>query len=162
MLVSCSKELCRSEKLKEGVKRGQNEPKGGFYRPLHGLGCPAHPKGPPVSVDWLTRSNFQKKKPFPLPRLRDKSIKCFRSNCSRSILLGKIWSQSVSSLHAQFGGDKIRNHILYLTPLIAIKMPDKEGVVIDTVFSICVPDLKKSKNISFSPWGRKNIQNDVA
>ena len=38
-----------------------------------------------------------------------------------------------------------------------------EGV--DTVFyslSICVPDPEKSTNIIFSPWGRENIQNEVA
>ena len=44
-------------------------------------------------------------------------------------------------------------------------MSDKEGVAVDTVFclpSIYVPDPKKSKNITFSSWGRKNIQNDMA
>ena len=38
-------------------------------------------------------------------------------------------------------------------------------VAIDTIFSlpsICVQDLEKYKNIIFSPWGHKNIQNDVA
>ena len=37
-------------------------------------------------------------------------------------------------------------------------------VVVDTVFfllSICVPNPKKSKNISFSLWGREKIQNDM-
>ena len=35
---------------------------------------------------------------------------------------------------------------------------------VDTVFcspSICVLDLKKSKNIIFSPWGCEDIQNDM-
>ena len=60
----------------------------------------------------------------------------------------------------KFGGNKIRNHILYLTPLIALKISKKEGAAVDTVFcptSICVLDLEKSKNIIFSPWGHKNI-----
>jgi len=38
-------------------------------------------------------------------------------------------------------------------------------VVVDTIFyppSIRVPNLEKSKKFIFSPWGRKNIQNDVA
>ena len=36
---------------------------------------------------------------------------------------------------------------------------------VDTVFclpSICMPDLKKSKNIIFHPWGHENVQNYVA
>jgi len=44
-------------------------------------------------------------------------------------------------------------------------MSDKAGATIDTVFClplICMPDLEKSKNIIFSPWGYENIQNDVA
>jgi len=48
----------------------------------------------------------------------------------------------------------MRNYVLYLTPLIAIKMSDKEEVVVDTVFclpSICVPDPENSKNINISP-----------
>ena len=39
-----------------------------------------------------------------------------------------------------------------------------QQTVVDTVFcplSICVLDLEKSKNIIFSPWCYKNIQNDV-
>ena len=70
----------------------------------------------------------------------------------------------MSSLYMQFGGDKIRNHVLYLAPLIALKMSDKEGAIIDTVFclpSIYMPNPKKPKNVIFSPWGRENIQNDV-
>ena len=60
----------------------------------------------------------------------------------------------MSSLYMQFGGDKIWNHVLYLTPLIALEMSYKEGAVINTVFCppmIWVPDLEKSKNIIFSP-----------
>ena len=71
----------------------------------------------------------------------------------------------MSSLHTQFGGDKIWNHILYPTSLIALEMSsDKEGATVDTVFYlplIYVPDPKKSKNVIFSPWGHKNIHNDV-
>jgi len=40
------------------------------------------------------------------------------------------------------------NHVLYPTPLIAIEMLDKEGVVVDTIFcppSICMLDPKTSK-----------------
>ena len=40
-----------------------------------------------------------------------------------------------------------------------------KDVIIDTVFCsplIYVPNLEKSKNISFSPWGCENIQNDIA
>ena len=54
---------------------------------------PAYLEGPPVSiyqvnVDRLTRSNFQKKqkkKPFLLPELSDKSRKCFKSSCSKLV-----------------------------------------------------------------------------
>ena len=59
----------------------------------------------------------------------------------------------MSNLHTQFGGDKIWNHILYPTPLIALEMSDKEGATTDTVFcppSICIPNLDKYKNIIFS------------
>ena len=66
----------------------------------------------------------------------------------------------MSSLHMQFGSDKIRNHVLYPTPFIALKMSDKVGAAVDTLFCpplICVLDLEKSKNIIFSPWGRENI-----
>jgi len=44
-------------------------------------------------------------------------------------------------------------------------MSDKEGATIDIVFcspSIYVPDLEKPKNVIFSSWDHKNIQNDVA
>ena len=50
----------------------------------------------------------------------------------------------------------MRNHVLYLTPLIALEISDKEGAVVDTIFcppSICMPDPENSKNIIFSPWG---------
>ena len=43
-------------------------------------------------------------------------------------------------------------------------MSNKEGAAVDTIFCsslICMPDPEKSQNIIFSPWGRKNIQNDV-
>ena len=68
----------------------------------------------------------------------------------------------MSSLYTQFGDDKIQNHVFYPTPLTALEMSDKEGVAIDTAFclpSICVPNLEKSKNIIFSPWGHENIYN---
>ena len=40
----------------------------------------------------------------------------------------------MSSLHMQFGGDIIQNYVHYLTPLIALKMLDKERAAVDTVF----------------------------
>ena len=39
----------------------------------------------------------------------------------------KSWSRSMNSLCLQIRGNKIRNHVLYLTPLIAHEMSDKEG-----------------------------------
>ena len=39
------------------------------------------------------------------------------------------------------------------------------AIFVDIVFcppSIRMQDLEKSQNIIFSPWGRKNIQNDMA
>ena len=71
----------------------------------------------------------------------------------------------MSSLHTQFGGDKIWNHFLYLTPLIALEMSDKEGVAIDIVFcspSICVLDPEKFKKSNFISMGHENIQSDMA
>ena len=70
----------------------------------------------------------------------------------------------MNSLCMQFKGDKIQNHVLYLIPLIALEVLDKEGVVVDTVFSppsICVPNPKKSKNIIFLPRSHENIYNDM-
>ena len=66
---------------------------------------------------------------------------------------------SVVSAH-NFWGNKMQNHVLYPTPLIALEMLDKEGAVVDTAFCpplICVPDLENSKNIIISPWAHKNI-----
>jgi len=71
----------------------------------------------------------------------------------------------MSSLHTQIGGDKIWNQVLYPTPLIALEMFNKKGAVVDIVFcspQISVPNLEKSKNIIFSIWCYKNIQNDMA
>ena len=42
----------------------------------------------------------------------------------------------MSTLHTQFKGDKIRNHVLYPTPLIALEMSDKVGAVVDTIFCL--------------------------
>ena len=101
-----------------------------------------------------------KKKKIPLPKLKDRSRKCFRISCHKSVQLGKIWSQSVSSLHTLFRGDKIQNHVLYSTHLIALEMLDKERAAVDTVFcplSIYVLDPEKSKDIIFSLWGHENI-----
>ena len=64
------------------------------------------------------------------------------------------------SFRMQFWGNKMRNHILCSTPLIALKILNKEGAAVDTVFyllSICVPDSKNSKNIIFPPRGYGNI-----
>ena len=113
----------------------------------------------------LPKKKKGEKKPFPLLELKDRSRKCFESSCSRSVQSGKIRSRSVSSLHTQFGGKKIRNHVIYPTPLIALEMSDKEGAVVITIFclsSICVLNLEKYKIIIFSAWGHENIQNDVA
>ena len=66
----------------------------------------------------------------------------------------------MNSLYMQFRGNKIQNHVLYPTPLIALEVSNKEGVAVDTVFclpSICVPDLQKPENIIFSQWGHENI-----
>ena len=71
----------------------------------------------------------------------------------------------MNSICTQFRGNKIWNHVLYPTPLIALKISDKEGETVDTVFCpplICMLNLEKSKNIIFSPWGCENIQNDIA
>ena len=108
--------IFKSGKSKEMVKWGQNEPRRGFYRLLGGLVAwhtflgrrvsPTHLEGPPVSIDWLTRSNLQKKKggggAFPHPNFRDMSRKYFKSNCSRAIQLDKVQSQFVNSLRMQF------------------------------------------------------------
>ena len=52
------------------------------------------------------------------------------------------------------------NYVLYLTPLIALKISDKERAAIDIVFcpsSICVSVPRNSKYIIIFPWGRGNI-----
>ena len=56
----------------------------------------------------------------------------------------------------QFGGDKIRHHVLYLTPLIALEISDKEGATIGTILcppSICIPDPRKPKKYHFLSMG---------
>ena len=67
----------------------------------------------------------------------------------------------MSSSHlTQFWGDKMQNYVLYLTPLLAIKMSNKEGVTVDTVFylpQICMSGLENFKNINFLPWDCRNI-----
>ena len=119
----------------------------------------AYPEGLPVSIDQVNvdpvKLPKKKERAFSSLRAQRQVQKMFQKQLSRSVQLGKIRSRSVSSLHTQFGGDKIRNHILYPTPLIALEMSDKEGVVVDIVFcspSICVPDPKNPK-ISFSLHG---------
>ena len=60
----------------------------------------------------------------------------------------------MNSLCTQFQGNKKSNHVVDPTPLIALKVSNKEGVAVDIVFFstlICVLDPKKSKNIIFSP-----------
>ena len=129
---------------------------------------------------WAARCTFQghrwsykgrwapkKKNPLlsPLLELKRVSRKFFNSNCSKSIQLGKVQSRSMKSLRMQIqGANKIRNHVLYLTPLIALEIQDKEGAVVDIIFFppwIRVPDRKKSKIIIFFPWVCKSIQNDM-
>ena len=57
----------------------------------------------------------------------------------------------------------MRNQVLYLTPLFAIEILDKQGIVINIVFClplICVPNLKNSKKkkiFIFSSGDRENI-----
>ena len=71
----------------------------------------------------------------------------------------------MNSLYKQLRGNNMWNHILYPTLLIAIEILDKEGAGVNIVFcppSICMPNLEKPKNIIFSPWGHKNINNGVA
>ena len=66
----------------------------------------------------------------------------------------------MNSLCMQFRGDKIRNHVLYSTHLIALEVSDKEGAVVDTVFfspSIRVLDPEKPKNIILSMGSREHI-----
>ena len=78
---------------------------------------------------------------------------------TKSMIGGGFSSHGVVSTR-KFGGNKIQNHILYPTSLIALEMSYKEGATVDIVFhlpSICVPDLEKSKNIIFFPWGCENI-----
>ena len=56
----------------------------------------------------------------------------------------------MNNLFTQFRGDKMRNHILYPTPLIALEISDKEGAAVDTIFCpplIYVSNPKKPKNI---------------
>ena len=109
----------------------------------------------------LTQSNPKKKKNLFLSQ----SSKTCLGNISEATTADQS-SQVKSNLDpwivsaCKFGGNKIRNHVLYLTPLIALKISKKEGAAVDTVFcptSICVLDPEKSKNIIFSPWGHKNI-----
>ena len=58
----------------------------------------------------------------------------------------------MNGLCTQFRGHKMRNHILYLTPLIAAEISDKEGAAVDIVF--CPPLIyasnPKKPKISFS------------
>ena len=66
----------------------------------------------------------------------------------------RFWS--ISSLHTQFGGNKIRNHVLYPTPLIALEISNKEGAPVGTVFfppSICMPNPGKPKKYHFFSMG---------
>ena len=134
---------------------------------LHSFGWPSYPApllGLPGHCWPVNPIKLPTKKkvggPFPLQKLRGRFKKCFKSSCSRSIQLGKILSQSVSSLHTQFGGNKFRNHVLYPIPLIALKMSNKKGAVVDTVF--CPPSILharpwKIQKYNFSPWGHENI-----
>ena len=60
----------------------------------------------------------------------------------------------------QFWGNKMWNHVLYPTLLIALKILVKEGAVVDTIFClslICVLNPENSKNTIFSLWCHGNI-----
>ena len=117
---------------------------------------PAYLEGPPVSidqvnVDWLTRSNFQKK--------TKKSLFFSQSSATSLENVSKVvaanWFSQVKSGPNSWvvsTSNKIRNHVLHPTPFTALKMLDKEGAAVDTVFcspTICVPSHKAC-------WGYKS------
>ena len=115
-------------------------------------------------IGWPGQTSKKEGGHFPLPEFRDMSGKYFKSSCNnRSSQAKSDLDPWIVSAH-NFGGDKIWNHVLYLTPLVALKMSDKEGATVNTVFCsplICVPNPEKSKNVIFSPWGCEDIQNDM-
>ena len=73
---------------------------------------------------------------------------------AQSCQVRPILTHEQHSFYKQFWGNKMQNHVLYPTSLIALEMSNKEGVVVDNIFclpSICVSDLENSKNTIFSP-----------
>ena len=124
---------------------------------------PAHIVWPPVSVDQVNVDTFwPKKKPrVSCLALRTKSGDFFElvaaaQTCQVKVVL----IHERRSFHMQFWGNKMRNYVLSLTPLIALKISNKERVAVDTIFflhSICVLNPENSKNIIFRPWGCRNM-----
>ena len=111
------------------------------------LGPPGRPNGPIRAVGQFDQVNVD-------PVKRKKKKNYLKKKKKKRVKSGlDPWIVSA----CKFKGNKIRNHILYLTPL---KISDKEEVAIDTVFclpSICVSDPKKNQKYHFlstRPWER--------
>ena len=121
--------------------------------------CPVQLQGPQVSIDLVNVNQLtfehkkKKKKRVSCPVLRTKLENFFKSAAATQPCQVKLASiHEKHNFHTQFWGNKMRNHILYLTPLITLKMSDKEGAVVNNVFCsslICVPNLKIPKILSF-------------
>ena len=108
----------------------------------------------PVNDNRLAFDPKKKKVSYPDPRTK-------LENFSRSAVavqpcqVKPVSINGQCSFRTQFWGNKIQNHILYPTPLIALEISDK-GATVDIVFcppSIYVLDLENSKNIIFFSIG---------
>ena len=114
------------------------------------------------------KNKKQKEKEEFLPNAKEPSQKKLFSDQLQQLSLIRVrpvLTHEQCNYRTQFLGNKMQNYVLYPTPLIAIKILDKEGAVVDTVFcppSICLPDPKNSKNINFSSWGCGHTQIDMA
>ena len=129
----------------------------------------AQRQGQPISVDLININQLtfdQKQKQSFLPDAEDQVRQFFElTTATQPCQVKPVSIHEQRSFCMQFQGNKMQNHVFYLTPFIALEMSDKEEEAIDTIFcppSICIPDPKKSKNIIFSPQGSRNIQIDVA
>ena len=124
---------------------------------------PAHIVWPPVSVDQVNVDTFwpKKKTRVSCPTLRTKLGDFFElAAAAQPCQVKPVLIRERRSFHTQFWGNKMRNYVLYLTPLITLEISDKERATVDTVFflpSICVLNPKNSKNIIFRPWGCRNM-----
>jgi len=103
----------------------------------------------------------QKQKQSFLPNAKDQVRKFSKlTAAAQPCQVKPVLIHEQRSFHTQFQGNKMRNRVLYPTPLITLEMSNKEGAVVDIVFClalICMLDPKNSKNIIFSPWGHGNI-----